>query len=110
MDQVEFGIIPAVKLGKLAIDNKYKGKGYGDFLINMAIGIIDELTEIGIACRFLTVDADIRNGDIPLKLYSRNGFVLNEKANKNRTESLSMRLDLFSDEFEDIAMNEVISE
>ena len=48
--------VPAVKIGRLAIDKTYKGKGLGRILID---NLVDDCLELNkrIACRLITVDA-----------------------------------------------------
>jgi hypothetical protein len=50
----------------------------------------------GVACRFLTVDADISVDLTVPKFYEKNGFVYNLHKNQNElTKCRSMRYDLF---------------
>ena len=61
--------VPAVKIGRLAIDKTYKGKGLGSILLE---GIINEAIELNKrqACRLITVDAYRQ----ALPFYERFGF------------------------------------
>nr|AGS52130.1 hypothetical protein [uncultured bacterium contig00034] len=55
------------------------------------------MNDNGIACRFLTIDADIENNPNVVEFYIKNGFVYNERfSNKNRL-TISMRKDIFID-------------
>ena len=58
-----------------------------------------EMNEIGIACRFVTVDADIEyNSDTP-EFYKKNGYVENlSNRSRNAKHTVSMRKDIFSDD------------
>ena len=81
LDEVAYRSLPAIKIGKLAVNkslsDNIKRKGYGSFMIETAIILAYEILEIGIACRFITVDADIEyNRDTP-EFYIKNGFVYN---------------------------------
>ncbi|GAB6172361.1 hypothetical protein JCM15765_18390 [Paradesulfitobacterium aromaticivorans] len=61
----------------------------------LALGVLEHINEAGVGCRFLVVDADItQNPETPI-FYEKNGFVNNEKENKNRTRAISMRYDVF---------------
>ena len=93
---VNFEAIPSVKIGKLAVDIKYKRKykGIGSIMVELARGITEDLREIGVACRFITVDADTKNNPSVVDFYLKQGFKLNEKYKRDNT---SMRLDIFSD-------------
>jgi hypothetical protein len=102
MSDVPFASIPAIKVGKLAINKKLsklaKRKGYGSFLIEVARAFAFSLNNSGIACKFITVDADIEYDPDTTVFYRKNGFVEN-LANKSRknTCTVSMRLDIFQD-------------
>lgn len=106
LDDVKFISMPALKIGKLAVNKKIKNcrKGYGSFLIEMARAYIAQLNENGVACRFLTVDADIEYDEKTIEFYKKNGFIINnrleykERAEKYKT--ISMRKDTFKIENE----------
>ena len=69
--------VPAVKIGRLAIDKTYKGKGLGKMIMQ---NLMDECIELNkkIACRLITVDA--YKG--ALTFYQKLGFeFLTEKDN-----------------------------
>lgn len=96
------GLIPfsnflAMKIGKLAVDYNAKQKyyGIGSLMIQLARGFASNLNDNGIACRFLTIDADIEHNPNVTEFYTKNGFVPNERlSNKNRV-TVSMRKDIF---------------
>ena len=60
---------PAVKIGRLAIDSKFQGKGVGSVLLDFIKGyfLVDNKT----GCRFVTVDAY----KSAISFYEKNGFV-----------------------------------
>ena len=61
----------------------------------LALGVLEQINETGVGCRFLVVDADVtQNPDTP-SFYEKNGFVYNEKENRHRTRAISMRYDVF---------------
>jgi len=94
IDFVSLEYIPAVKIGRLAIDFKYsqKYKAIGSLMIELARGIVEDMRNSGIACRFITVDADILNNPTVDQFYLKKGFKMNEKYKKT---NISMRLDIF---------------
>ena len=63
LSEVAFMSLPAIKLGKLAINKKLSPeasrKGYGSFILDMINTFAYEVNKEGVACRFVTVDADI---------------------------------------------------
>lgn len=98
---VPFHSLPAVKVGKLAINRKLSNqaarKGYGSFALDIANTYAFEVYRNGVACRFLTVDADVEYNPSTFKFYEKNGFQQNEsfKSNKVR-KTISMRRDIFA--------------
>ena len=95
---IPFNSIPAIKIGKLAVESNYRKSPlpYGSFMLWLGMGFLEKINESGVGCRFITVDADIiERSDTP-DFYLKNGFELNERENKkNKTKSVSMRLDAF---------------
>lgn len=100
ISDVPFASIPALKVGKLAINknlsNCSKRKGYGSFLLEMARAFAYSLNASGIACKFITVDADIEYDEKTTDFYIKNGFVENlANRSRNARHTVSMRLDIF---------------
>lgn len=101
--EVPYASLPALKVGKLAVNKKLsekaKRKGYGSFLLEMARAYAYKMNALGVACRFITVDADVEyNPDTP-EFYRKNGYVENLKYKKNRvSHSISMRKDIWDEE------------
>ncbi len=92
-----FESIPTLKIGMLAVDKNYLGKGYGSLLIYLTRGIAEELLESGIACKFIDVDADIDQEQSNLGFYKKNGFIRNERLNKSQnSDTISMRLEFLN--------------
>lgn len=78
----QISAFPAVKLGRLAIDKDYQGKGIGSELVD-AIKY-SFLTNNKTGCAFITVDAI--NEKKPLKFYSKNNFLfLSEKDSRDES-------------------------
>lgn len=101
MTVVPYSSSPALKIGKLAVNKELsdivKRKGYGSFMLVLARAFAFDMNKMGVACRFLTVDADIEyNPDTPL-FYKKNGFVENlSQKSRNPKHTISMRKDIFS--------------
>lgn len=107
LESVIFGTFPALKIGQLAVNKKYKDLGYkgiGSLMIELAIGFAFQINENGVACKFITLDADIDNNPSVIKFYEKNGFKPNQKYN-NKTKTVSMRLHIFGDDNLDIIIN-----
>lgn len=101
MEAVDFMSLPALKLGKLAINKGLsedsKRKGYGSFVLDIVDTYAFEMLENGVACRFVTVDADIEyNPDTP-EFYKKNGFIVNQSRKRRASDkTVSMRRDIFN--------------
>lgn len=66
-----FPAFPAVKIGRLGVDVKYRGQKIGSQLMDFIKGwFSDHANKTG--CRFITVDA--YNNDIAKSFYELNGF------------------------------------
>lgn len=101
LEIVDFMALPALKLGKLAINKslseKAQRRGYGSFVLDIVNTYAYEMLDNGVACRFVTVDADIEyNPDTP-DFYEKNGFVPNlSRKRKDTDTTVSMRRDIFA--------------
>ncbi|MGL5961402.1 MAG: hypothetical protein ACRCZ0_05560 [Cetobacterium sp.] len=98
IDDLIFNSFPCIKIGKLAADISYSNiySNIFSFLIQIIIGIAYDSINLGVASRFLIVDADIQNNPGVDELYLKNGFNYNEKLQKNKNKTISMRLDIFA--------------
>ncbi|MCJ8343446.1 MAG: hypothetical protein MJH09_11480 [Cetobacterium sp.] len=101
VDDIIFNSFPCVKIGKLASDLKYSAKYSNiiNFLIQIIIGIVNDSINLGVASRFLIVDADIENNPNINEIYEKNGFKYNEtlrKGKNKKVSTISMRLDMFT--------------
>lgn len=100
LDNVQFMSLPAIKVGKLAINKKLskeaEQKGYGSFALEIANTFAYKVLEAGVACRFLTVDADIEYDEHTPLFYEKNGFEYNmSKKRRASDKTISMRRDIF---------------
>ena len=99
LDNVLYKSLPSIKVGKLAINKalsaNIKRKGYGSFALDIANTYAFEVLETGVACRFLTVDADIEYDEGTIEFYEKNGFERNLSIKKS-DKTVSMRRDIFS--------------
>lgn len=102
LSEVSFMSLPSMKLGKLAINkalsDEANRKGYGSFVLDIVNTYAYEILECGVACRFVTVDADIEyNAETPA-FYEKNGFVPNVSAKRRgNAKTVSMRRDIFAE-------------
>lgn len=100
LGEVEFMTLPALKLGKLAINKELteeaNRKGYGSFVLDLVDTYAFEMLENGVACRFITVDADIEYDAETPEFYKKNGFIVNQSRNQRSSDTtVSMRRDIY---------------
>jgi GNAT superfamily N-acetyltransferase len=81
---------PAVKIARLAVDQRVQGRGLGEALVRLCLGITQEHVVPNVGCRFIMVDSK-RDA---VAFYERMGFtMLDTHANREREEPL-MFIDL----------------
>lgn len=102
ISKIPFASIPALKVGKLAVNkclsSKAQLKGCGSFMLELARAFAYSMNELGVACRFITVDADIQYDENTPSFYKKNGFVENlSNKSKNARHTISMRKDIFEE-------------
>ncbi len=72
---------------------------HGSFLLEVARSYAIEMNDLGVACRFITVDADIEYNESTVDFYYKNGFKENlSNKRKNNRHTISMRKDILVDE------------
>ena len=67
----KYKTIPAVKIGRLAIDKKYAKKGIGSFILNNLIVTLNEISKKDIGFRLITVEGYAE----AYHFYTTNNFV-----------------------------------
>lgn len=82
--------IPAVKIGRFAVNNLYQGKGIGSELMNYIKWLFIDKNKTG--CRYIVVDA--RNDNETIEFYKKNGFRMFKEDKKQKDETLFMYFDL----------------
>ena len=81
---------PAVKIARLAVDQRVAGKGLGTNLVNLALGQAKHIVCPAVGCRFVVVDSKEES----VKFYERCGFtLLDTDANRSRNAPI-MWIDL----------------
>lgn len=82
-----FTSYPAVKVGRLAVSENFKGHGYGRDILNFTKALFVDNNRTG--CKFITVDAYSES----LKFYEKNGFkYLSSKDRKSDTRLMYFNL------------------
>ncbi len=84
----KFTSYPAVKIGRLAVDNEYKGQNIGKEILNFTKGLFVNNNRTG--CKFITVDAYKAS----LKFYEKNDFIyLSSRDKKSDTRLMYFNLE-----------------
>ncbi|HLC91058.1 MAG TPA: GNAT family N-acetyltransferase [Candidatus Nanoarchaeia archaeon] len=90
---IHYKSLPALKIGRLCVDNRFLQRGLGRLMILLAIQMANEINRTKAGCRFITLDAK-RNPDPKLDsihFYKKQGF----KALKERIKGTTpMYVDL----------------
>lgn len=96
---VPFPAFPALKIAKLAVNKTYQEdyRGIGNLMVTLARGFVEQVKQCGVACKFITIDADVENNPSVIDFYEKNGFKRNEKYKRN-SRTVSMRLSVDNDE------------
>jgi ribosomal protein S18 acetylase RimI-like enzyme len=105
LKRIKIESVPALKIGKLAIDCRYERKKFGFYLLWLALAIAANLNNNNTACRFLVVDADVSEDQRTIEFYRKAGFKENQAVNKEKIEkygnelkNISMRYDILFNE------------
>lgn len=85
--------MPAIKIARLAVDTRYRRRGIGEALLDLALAITLETIAPATGCRFLITDSKAES----VSFYLRSGFqVLNEDQFEDPTAHPIMFIDLYS--------------
>lgn len=85
--------IPALKVGRLGIHRDLQRQGMGSALMKYAVGVAFRMnTEIGVGCRFITLDAYPKS----IEFYLRLGFVKSAHKSYKTRKCPSMHYDIVS--------------
>lgn len=103
LEKIPFLFLPALKITKLAVNKKAseKYRHTGTFLLRFACTKAFKVNDGFMACRLVSVDADIEHNPDVLNFYSKNGFPplknsVYKKKFPNRTKIVGMWKDIFS--------------
>ena len=90
---INYQSLPALKIGRICVDDRFLKRGLGKLMALTAIKIAQEMSKTRSGCRFITLDAK-RNQDPvkdPLPFYEKIGF---QKLLEKKIGPTSMYLDL----------------
>ncbi len=84
--------IAALKIGRLGTQVEYQKQGIGKALMKYAVGVAFRMNEMGVGCRFLTLDSD--KGAI--SFYEKLGFVFSQHRDYKKKDYPNMHYDLIT--------------
>ncbi|MEK6809916.1 MAG: GNAT family N-acetyltransferase [Nanoarchaeota archaeon] len=93
---VTYKTLPALKIGRLCVDDEFRGKGLGTLMLRFAVQIAKEINQSKAGCRFITVDAK-RNPNPPLdsvKFYQKLPFKIFGENTKEKITFMCLDLKL----------------
>lgn len=85
--EIHYKSLPALKIGRLCVDDTYLGRGLGKLLVLFAIQKANEINNSIAGCRFITLDAK-RNPEKELDsihFYKKFGFKILKERKKGTT-------------------------
>lgn len=102
LEGIPFLFLPALKIAKLAVSctGREKYRHIGSYLIRFACAKAYQVNDRFMACRLVSVDADIEHNPDVLEFYRKNGFSplknsVYKKKFPNRTKTVGMWKDIF---------------
>jgi GNAT superfamily N-acetyltransferase len=84
--------VAALKIGRLGTQKELKGLGIGTALMRYSVGVAFRMNEMGVGCRFLTLDSD--KGAI--SFYQQLGFVFSQHRDYKKKDYPNMHYDLIT--------------
>ena len=88
---IEYHSLPALKVGRLCVDNSSLRKGLGTLMIDFSIKVAYHIFENYSGCRFIVLDAKRNRNNDPIHFYKKLGFKELKERKKGATP---MYLDL----------------
>ncbi|KNY10808.1 hypothetical protein AKG11_33015 [Shinella sp. SUS2] len=86
----DYKTFPSVKIARLAVDTRYRGRGLGEQLVAFSVGIVRDAIAPNVGCRFIVVDAK----KSAIKFYEKIGFTLLDTPANKASEQPVMYLDI----------------
>ncbi|MBI1968954.1 GNAT family N-acetyltransferase, partial [Candidatus Woesearchaeota archaeon] len=85
--------LPALKVGRLCVDNRFLRKGIGTLMLAFAVKVANHIFNEYAGCRFIVLDAKRNPQNEPIHFYRKVGFISLKERKKGTTP---MYLDLIN--------------
>ena len=90
---INYHSLPALKVGRLCVDDRFIRRGLGTMMIDFSISIAHSIFEDYSGCRFIVLDAKRTIVNDPIHFYKKQGFETLKERKKGTTP---MYLDLLN--------------
>ncbi len=74
MKGIQYHSLPALKIGRLCVDNSFLRKGLGTLMVDFSIKIAFNIFDKYSGCRFVVLDAKKNIANNPIHFYKKLGF------------------------------------
>lgn len=91
-EDIHYKSLPALKIGRLAVDDRHVGSGIGTEMVYFSIYLAEQIYGRYCGCRFITLDAKRDQGNDTTHFYKKRGFKVLKERQKG---SVPMYLDLW---------------
>jgi GNAT superfamily N-acetyltransferase len=91
VEDYDYKDLPAVKVARLAVDQRQRDHDYGSSLVALAVALATKQVMPHVGCRFLIVDS--KKGSVDF--YKKCGFTMLDTENNKRRSSPVMFMDLW---------------
>jgi len=91
---IDYNSLPALKVGRLCVDDRFLRRGLGTFMLAFAVKIANYIFNNYSGCRFIVLDAKRNNQKDSIHFYKKVGFRTLKERKKGTTP---MYLDLIND-------------
>lgn len=91
---VSYKALPALKIGRLCVDDKFLRRGLGTLMMAFTVKVANNIFDEYSGCRFIVLDAKRTKDSDPIHFYKKMGFNILKERIKGTTP---MYLDLVND-------------
>lgn len=88
---IEYHSLPALKVGRLCVDNRYLRRGLGTLMLAFAVKVANHIFNECAGCRFIVLDAKKNPQNDPIHFYKKLGF---QRLKERKKGTTPMYLDL----------------
>src|SRR3989344_3484545 len=71
---IQYHSLPALKVGRLCVDDRFLRRGIGTMMIDFSIKVAFHIFEKNSGCRFVVLDAKRNTANDPIHFYKKLGF------------------------------------